>query len=486
MAIGITPKHVEDFEFNGFTQQQFLVLANEVAVKLGWNVSYISDRGFIAYTQNTSGHWNSEVKIKIENGVANIKSASTSDEMMDWGKNKKTVDSFLSNFEEVKRTSTKEELNAKYEELKEKLGPEEDILQLPPVTVMEHILVIFKPTQGFFVTPIIINLNLLVFILMAINGVSLFSPDSESLLKWGANFRPMTLDGEWWRLITCCFLHIGFFHLLMNMYALFCISISLEPILGKARFASAYLLTGVTASVASLWWYDLTISAGASGAVFGMYGVFLAMLTTNLIEKAERTSQLTSIVIFVGYNLIYGLKGGIDNAAHIGGLVCGVVIGYAFMPSLKTPDRNKFKYRTIGLLSSIIFGLSFFAYNNISSDIVTYDKRMSEFASMELKALEVYTSIEDVPTDKALSIIKEEGLYHWNENMKILGGLEGLDLPLVLKNRIRLLKEYCDLRIKSYELLYNTISENTDQYNAQLNEYYTQIQAKVDELGRAK
>ncbi|MCH5686962.1 rhomboid family intramembrane serine protease [Niabella sp. W65] len=144
---------------------------------------------------------------------------------------------------------------------------------------------------------------------MVANGVHFLNPEGETLVRWGANFKPATLDGQWWRLLTNCFIHIGILHLLLNMYALMYIGSLLEPYLGKARFLTSYLLTGIAASITSLWWHDLTISAGASGAIFGMYGLFLAMLTTDLIEKEARKPLLTSIGIFVGYNLLYGLKG---------------------------------------------------------------------------------------------------------------------------------------------------------------------------------
>lgn len=266
MAVGFTPKHIEDFPIKDFTKQQFLVLANETAIKIGWKVGYLSDNGLIAYTDNGMFSWNAEVKIKIENEVATIQSASTGNEMADWGKNKKNVAKFVYNIDKLKLTLTKEELDTKYQELKEKLvTQEEDILKLPPATTTEQIkdfFSIFKPTQGFFITPILLDLNILIFVFMAISGVNIILPDNESLVNWGANFRPMTLEGEWWRLITNCFLHIGIFHLLMNMYALLYIGILLEPHLGRTRFISAYLLTGITASLASLWWNDLTISAG--------------------------------------------------------------------------------------------------------------------------------------------------------------------------------------------------------------------------------
>ncbi len=366
MAVGFTPKHIEIIPLKDLSQEQFLVLANETAIKKGWKIGYISVNGLIAYTNNGMFSWNAEIKIKIENGIANIQSVSTGNEMMDWGKNKKTILNFIATFEELKPTLTKEELDAKYQELNKQLvSQEKDILSLPPATTTEKIkdfFSIFKPVQGFFITPILLDLNILIFILMTIGGADIMSPGNEILLNLGANFRPMTLEGEWWRLFTNCFLHIGIIHLVMNMYALLYIGVLLEPHLGRTRFICAYLLSGIAASIASIWWHDMTISAGASGAIFGMYGVFLAMLTTNLIEKTARKSLLTSIGVFVVYNLINGLKGGIDNAAHLGGLISGLFIGYAFIPSLKKNNENKLKFGTIGVVSIVILISSFIVY----------------------------------------------------------------------------------------------------------------------------
>jgi rhomboid protease GluP len=134
-----------------------------------------------------------------------------------------------------------------------------------------------------------------------------------------------------------------------------------------------------------------------------MYGVFLAMLTTNLIEKTARKSLLTSIAIFVGYNLIYGLKGGIDNAAHIGGLLGGLIIGYAFIPSLKKTDDNKLKFVTIGSLIILILISSFAVYKKLPNDIGAYDAKIEKFAAMEAMALEVYNLPPNTPNDQILT-----------------------------------------------------------------------------------
>ncbi|HOZ68197.1 MAG TPA: rhomboid family intramembrane serine protease [Chitinophagaceae bacterium] len=340
---------------------------------------------------------------------------------------------------------------------------------------------LFKPAEGYFFTPVLLILNILVFVLMAVTGVSILDPDGASLVKWGANFRPVTLDGEWWRLITCCFLHIGIIHLLMNMYALMYIGVLLEPLLGKTRFIVAYLLAGLLASLTSLWWHDFTISAGASGAIFGMYGVFLALLTTNLIEKSARTSLLSSIGLFVGYNLLYGLKGGIDNAAHIGGLVSGLVIGYALIPSLKNPGNNKLTNGTLSGLTVLALAVSFFVYTKLPNDISLYDKKIVTFTELESKALNVYSMGSNTPTDTLLTAINK-GLGYWGDNIKLLESLNTLKLPANLQQQNQVLKEYCNLRIRSYNMLYKAVSENSDQYSDSLEILNADIEKKVSEL----
>jgi membrane associated rhomboid family serine protease len=99
--------------------------------------------------------------------------------------------------------------------------------------------------------------------------------------------------------------------------------------------AAVYLITGIAASLTSLWWHPATVSIGASGAIFGLYGVFLALLTTKFFPPIFKKSFALSIVVFVGGNLLIGLSGGIDNAAHLGGLVSGLIAGYLLYPFLK-------------------------------------------------------------------------------------------------------------------------------------------------------
>ena len=206
---------------------------------------------------------------------------------------------------------------------------------------LKELIDFLKPKEGYFITPIIIYLNILIFIIMVFAGLGFISFKGQDLLNWGANFKPSTTNGEWWRLLTSTFLHGGLMHLLANMYGLLFVGIFLEPLLGKTKYLTAYLLTGILASCASLWWYDATVSVGASGAIFGLYGLFLALLLTKVFPPDFGKAFLTSTLIFIGYNLLMGLTGGIDNAAHIGGLVSGFVVGLVLYPTLKKEMENE-------------------------------------------------------------------------------------------------------------------------------------------------
>jgi rhomboid protease GluP len=207
--------------------------------------------------------------------------------------------------------------------------------QVDKDTEIKEMLDFFVPKEGFYITPILINLNFLVFILMVIAGFGFVTFNGDDLLNWGGNYRPATTDGQWWRLLTNTFMHGGLMHILANMYGLLFVGIFLEPLLGKTKYLLIYLTTGILASVASIWWYPETVSIGASGAIFGLYGFFLAALLLKVFPPDFGKAFLASTLVFVGFNLLMGFTGGIDNAAHIGGLVSGFIIGLLMAGQLK-------------------------------------------------------------------------------------------------------------------------------------------------------
>lgn len=191
------------------------------------------------------------------------------------------------------------------------------------------------PSKTYIITPALLYLCLGIYIAMIISGVAPLSPTPTSLVHWGGNIKWLTQNGAYWRLISYQFLHSGLFHLLMNGWSLLYIGMYLEPLIGKKRFLSAYLASGIWAGLASIWMHNNSVGVGASGAIFGLYGVFFALLTTNYIQQSLRRTLLRSILFFIVLNLINGLQDNIDNAAHVGGLLSGLIIGYIMYPGIK-------------------------------------------------------------------------------------------------------------------------------------------------------
>ncbi len=187
-------------------------------------------------------------------------------------------------------------------------------------------------TNRALVSRTIVAVNVLVFVAMLFQGAGLLRPNPLVLIEWGSNSGPYTMGGEAWRLITSQFLHLGLLHLVFNMWALWNLGPLLERLLGSARFALLYLLAGAMGSLASVVWNPAVNSVGASGAVFGLLGALLALTMRNDlgVPEAALRAQRTATVPFLLYNLASGFViPGIDNAAHIGGLIGGFLLSWA-------------------------------------------------------------------------------------------------------------------------------------------------------------
>jgi len=141
-------------------------------------------------------------------------------------------------------------------------------------------------------------------------------------------------------LVDRSILHGGIMHLLNNMLSLYFIGWFLEPLLGKWRYLTLYLACGLIASFASIYWHEATLSVGASGAIFGLYGFILALTLFKIFDPLLNKVIVTFAGIFVVVNLIYGLAGGVDNAAHIGGLCAGLFLVYCFQETLELKKQS--------------------------------------------------------------------------------------------------------------------------------------------------
>jgi rhomboid protease GluP len=176
----------------------------------------------------------------------------------------------------------------------------------------------------------LLAINVLVWLAMTAAGGS---TDSEVLLGFGAKYGPAIYRGEYWRLFTAMFLHIGLMHLGFNSYALYVLGPETERFFGRKRFLTAYMLAGVLSIVVS-YVFSSTLSAGASGAIFGLVGALAAFFIRQRAAFGEPgRRRLIHLVSIVGINLVIGFTvTGVDNWAHIGGLAAGFLIGWALSP----------------------------------------------------------------------------------------------------------------------------------------------------------
>jgi len=314
------------------------------------------------------------------------------------------------------------------------------------------------PGKSFIVTPVIICINILVFAVMVASGLGFFDFSTDDLLRWGGNCRPFTVSGQYWRLFTSVFLHGGIMHLTANMYALFYAGMFLEPRVGKGMFIFAYLLAGIVSGCVSLWWYPTSVGVGASGAIMGLYGVFLALLAGKAYPSDFRESFLVSTLVFIFYNLIAGLRGNTDNAAHIGGLLSGLIMGAAFLPVLR--DVSVLKKGSWIVFASALFLLlvSALLIRNTDRPANAYASQAEAYAMLEKKALSLYNLPINSPKEKYIEAIEKDGIPNWIKCDSVLAAADSLkNLPENLKERNRLLRRYCNYRIASYRILLRSL-----------------------------
>jgi membrane associated rhomboid family serine protease len=205
--------------------------------------------------------------------------------------------------------------------------PEEDYLPIPQ----------YQP----FVTYLILAAIVLIWLMMTLAGGS---TNTQVLVDFGANAGwKILIDHEYWRLFTSMFLHVGLTHLAFNAYALFAFGVEMERLYGPARFTVVYLLSGLFGSLVSFAARGpLVLSAGASGAIFGIIGMNLAYFVLHRESFGDFGRQrLMSTLFIIAINLVFGLTvPGIDNFAHMGGLVAGFVLGYGLAPRYQLGYRQ--------------------------------------------------------------------------------------------------------------------------------------------------
>jgi rhomboid protease GluP len=347
------------------------------------------------------------------------------------------------------------------------------------------------------VTPVLLTLNVAIFGLMLVWGLHPMQPSIDDLIRWGANYGPKTTQGEWWRMFTCMFLHIGLLHLLFNMVALWNVGTLMERLLGSVGFLVLYVVAGLLGSLASVAWNPFVVSAGASGAIFGLIGGLLAFLMRHrdTQQHAFLAVLRTNTLAFLGFNLVYGfIQPGIDMAAHLGGLVGGFVCGLALTSPFTLASRARRGVRSglVGVVGvGLIVGLTTFLPQ--SEDVVDVEARLQQFASLNATSLttlnRVMTQLQQgtVTEGEVARVLEQDVLPPWRTERGVLQRLAMLSgLPARQRQLVATLVEYMTARQEEWELLQAGLRKNDPRALKSATEKQRQAEEVLGRLGAAR
>ncbi|UII30708.1 rhomboid family intramembrane serine protease [Fulvivirga ulvae] len=303
-------------------------------------------------------------------------------------------------------------------------------------------------------TYLLLAVNIVVFGAMELSGYS--SQNVFDLLDWGANFYPYTFKDEWWRLITSMFLHIGFIHLLVNMFALFSLGSDIESVFGHRAFIITYLVSGLSAGLVSGYYNLYVISAGASGAIFGIYGFHIVQVIAH--EWQDKNVVIKSFVgfaIYIAVMTIIGTQANFDNAAHFGGLGAGLVIGMG-----DVAFNSQRTHRIYPLILAVSLGLVFFTYLNIPRHKVQYFDMFQVF--LQSDEMSVNRMNKSYSSDSAMATDFSELLLEWDTVRQEIDSLP--ELPPALEGDRQILENYVKWRSEEIGYIVTSIKEESYIY----------------------
>jgi len=288
----------------------------------------------------------------------------------------------------------------------------ERALEVPPVGPWKR----RKPEVTYF----LIVFNTLIYLLMTVAGGS---TNVRTLLDFGAMYHPLVAAGDYWRLLTPIFLHIGLLHLVFNMYALLVLGNVVEQLYGSARFFFLYLISGIGGTIGS-YLFSTSISAGASGAIFGVSGISLiaGYRYRDRIPANFKSIVGRGIVPFVVYNLAYGLLNkGIDNFAHLGGLITGAALAFLVQPLNPAVPRKQqgiLSYSSLLPLALILGAFAFpvkahFEMKRVEADFrrgltLEKEKRYGESIEAYQRAMRIRPDLPSIHNNLAIIYTRQQ------------------------------------------------------------------------------
>ena len=246
-----------------------------------------------------------------------------------------------------------------------------------------------------WVTRTLVGLNVLVFVGMVASGGSPAAFTNLFVLQWGANFGPLSLGPQPWRMLASNYVHGGLLHIALNMWCLWNLGALAEFLFGRWTFVWVYTFCGIAGSLASLWWHPNVVGVGASGAIFGLAGALIAAIYLGKLPYPKQAfgGVLRSLLAFAGYNLLFGAAiSVVDNSAHVGGLIMGLILGTVIGQYLHlAPDARKtMEWLTFGAALVLLFLLTGYVKKTRGrvveqeySRVITFDRAVEAVLSVQ-------------------------------------------------------------------------------------------------------
>ncbi|WP_259068421.1 rhomboid family intramembrane serine protease [Mucilaginibacter sp. X4EP1] len=490
MAGGISPNKIITIPLEDYNSDHYFALLYQSMLNQGWDIGYFDHDGIIAYTPISWASYSEEVSARLKGNTIVIKSECVGYQGLftDYGKNKKNLDLLLGEIT-VAEYQLQQNLEQTTQELMDAV-PENQFLNLsdPPMAGKEQLRGFFSPIiprKKYIVTPLLVIVNTLIFILTSAAFVILpkllfknnvGDDTSEKIyMLLGFNNRTHVLNGEVWRLFTSIFLHFYFLHLALNMIVLVYVGSLIEYKLGKWNFLMMFLFTGVISSMFSVMWHSTEISAGASGAIFGLFGILLALLSTNFYERSARKALLISTAITVGINII-PVGEGIDHAAHFGGLLSGYILGWIAYWGFN--QKNLFIKKWGIAFSGLLLTVAFVSYGVVFMphyQVKEYEALIQKF---DVTSNEINNDFYGESSDRQVKLdsMEKRGLPHVAELKKMAVELTNFKLPHDRKKRALAQAKIINLYCQYYNLLYLEFKEQDHyKYRPQINDITAQI-----------
>ncbi|MGN7719484.1 rhomboid family intramembrane serine protease [Chitinophaga sp. 22620] len=469
--IGFPPRYGTTYSLENRSSAEQLTIFWLAVEKMDWQVSEVTPNSITAFTNFSLRSWNEQVSIRFAAEEIGLFSVSTGVQVLDFGRNRQNIKRLLKAVAAIAAETSAETLEEIYTERQQRIRPEGEAIHLTRSRqVVAGFMQVFRPVKGYYITPILIVLNVFIFLLLTNKWLfpasSGWAPDLQVLEQAGASFKPLTLFGEPWRLLTSGFLHADVLHLFFNMYGIMVSGIYLEPLLGRWRFLLVYLLCGIMASLTSLWWYDITPTLGASGAVFGLFGFILTLSLHRFLEPGERKALLTSIGLYIVMSLsTIFLSTNFDHASHIGGLLSGMLLAQLLYPGLQKNAARNVIVRSTVLAATLVLAVIAAVYLLLPRDVNDYMAKRARLDENYILASGVYHARND---EEKMNWLKNYAIYYMDENLRIMDEIDSLSLSFDSKRQNKLLRRLYSTRRQIFTWNYRTLHEGRNKYDAQI------------------